>query len=301
MSRFKLNIKHIEAFVEVADLGTFRRAAERLHTTQPSISNRIAQLEGYIGQRLMERDAGSVRLTPRGESLLNPARAILEAADAFLAAVDDDTRFEGMLRLGVSELIAHTWLSRFLMEMRERFPGIDIDLTVDMSANLSKALFDRSLDLTIQNAPFDRLAGGTVQLGRSAHCWVAAPDLGLDGRPISAPEIAAHPILAHARTSQAYKQIDDHFRNLGLRLRLMSLSYMGTCMQMALNGLGVACLPVAMLEDVLAAGELVRVDYPWIPDDLVFSARYLVEPVPTWLKEAVQIALRIFPPERGTG
>src|SRR5690606_9766819 len=112
-----------------------------------------------------------------------PARAILEAADAFLAAVDDDTRFEGMLRLGVSELIAHTWLSRFLMEMRERFPGIDIDLTVDMSANLSKALFDRSLDLTIQNAPFDRLAGGTMQLGRSAHCWVAAPGLCLAGRP----------------------------------------------------------------------------------------------------------------------
>ena len=296
MSRFKLNIKHIEAFVEVANLGTFRRAAERLHTTQPNISNRIAQLEDYLGQRLMERNAGSVRLTPRGEALLPPARAILEATDHFLAAADDEARFEGTLRLGVSELISHTWLPQLLMEMRERFPGIDIDLTVDMSANLSKALFDRTLDLTIQNAPFDRIAGQTVQLGQSAQFWVTAPGLCPVGRPITAQELASHPILAHARSSLAFKQIEDHFRSLGLRLRLMSSSYMGSCLQMVQNGLGVACLPSAMVGEALAQGRLERVDYRWTPDNLVFSARYLVDPAPTWLREAVRIAERLFPP-----
>lgn len=301
MSRFKVNIKHIEAFVEVADLGTFRRAAERLHTTQPSISNRIAQLEEYIGQRLMERDAGSVRLTPRGKALLNPARKILKATDSFLAAVDDETRFEGMLRIGVSELIAHTWLPSFLMEMRERFPGIDIDLTVDMSANLSKALFDRTLDLTIQNAPFDRVAVRTAQLGQVSHCWVAAPGLCPTERAVAANELASHPILSHARASKAFQQIDDHFRNLGLRPRLMSSSYMGSCLQMALNGLGVTCLPVSLLGDALNEGRLVRINYPWIPDDLIFSARYLADPAPTWLSEAVCIAQRIFPPTRDAG
>lgn len=301
MSRFRFNLKHVEAFVEVADQGTFRRAAERLHTTQPNISNRIAQLEEHIGQRLMERDAGSVRLTPRGAVLLKPAREILESVDRFLAAVGDETKFEGVLRLGVSEMIAHSWLPQFLLEMRERFPGVDIDLTVDMSANLSESLFDRALDLTIQNAPFDRVAGRTVQLGQTAHYWVAAPSLGLPERNIGYAELARHPILAHSRSSLAYKQIDDHFRRTGQSVRLISSSYMGSCLQMALDGLGIACLPAAMLRAVLDDGRLQRVNYSWVPDDLVFSARYMSDPAPTYLREAVGIARRIFPPDKGKG
>ena len=76
-----LNFKHIEAFVTVSDLGSFRRAADRLNTTQPNISSRIAQLEFHLGVTLMERDAGSVRLTQKGKSLLGPARSVLAAMD----------------------------------------------------------------------------------------------------------------------------------------------------------------------------------------------------------------------------
>lgn len=70
----KLNLKQIEAFVWVADLGTFRKAAARLHTMQPNISGRIAALETALDTRLMERDAGSVRLTTQGQKLLSYAR-----------------------------------------------------------------------------------------------------------------------------------------------------------------------------------------------------------------------------------
>jgi len=54
-----INFKQIEAFVWVADLGSFRHAAERLNTTQPNISTRISNLEEMIGAKVMERDAGS--------------------------------------------------------------------------------------------------------------------------------------------------------------------------------------------------------------------------------------------------
>ena len=91
------NLKHIQAFVAVADLGTFRRAAERLNTTQPNISGRIAQLEEQLGFRLMERDAGSVRLTPRGQSLLAPARAILAAMEEAKKAGAGATTYKGKL------------------------------------------------------------------------------------------------------------------------------------------------------------------------------------------------------------
>ena len=74
-----LNFKQIEAFVMVADLGSFRQAAERLNTTQPNISTRISNLEEMIGAKVMQRDAGSVRLTAKGRELLEEARHIIRS------------------------------------------------------------------------------------------------------------------------------------------------------------------------------------------------------------------------------
>ncbi|MGV8986789.1 MAG: LysR family transcriptional regulator [Cypionkella sp.] len=291
-----LNLKHIEAFVTVADLGSFRRAAERLNTTQPNISNRIAQLEAQLGVTVMERDAGSVRLTPKGKALLGPARGVLAALNTFVAAADDDTLFRDTLRLGVSEMVAHTWLRAFLIEMKARFPNITVELTVDLSANLSKALFDRDLDLVFQNGPFDRKTRSALPLGQSPYVWIAAPDMDLPAGPLSAQEISRHPILTHARGSVPFRQLEDHFRPLG-PVRLVPSSNMSACLQMALDRLGIACLPCAMVTPHLANGTLRVLNYPWRPDALQFHARHDADPAPRFVTEAALIAQRLFPPE----
>ena len=88
-------LKQLDAFIQVADLGSFRRAAERLNTTQPNISARIAGLEELLGQSLMDRDAGSVRLTTAGERLLPHARDVLRATDRLVAAAGDPALIDG--------------------------------------------------------------------------------------------------------------------------------------------------------------------------------------------------------------
>ncbi len=290
------NLKHIQAFIAVAELGTFRRAAERLNTTQPNISGRIAQLEEQLGFRLMERDAGSVRLTPRGQSLLAPARAILAANEAFVAAADDDTLYSGVLRLGVSELVAHTWLQPFLIEMRERFPNIDVELTVDLSANLSKALVAHDLDLTFQSGPFERTTRFSAKLGQAPYTWVAAPSLGLPAGKIEPTDLSRHPILAHPRGTVPHRQLDDHFRGLDAKVRIVPATNNAVCLQMTLDGLGLACLPRPMIEAHLSAGRLREVDYGWRPEALFFEARCDLDPLPTYISEAAQIARRLSPP-----
>lgn len=292
----KFNLKHIEAFVTVADLGTFRRAADRLHTTQPNISNRLAQLEAMIGARLMERDAGSVRLTPRGHALLPHAREILAATDRFVAATGDTSHFSGVMRLGVTELVAHTWLRAFLMAMRAEFPAIDVELTIDLSADLSKALFAHEIDLALQSGPFEQAARHSLRLGQSAYVWVAAPQLALPDQPLRIGDLAGHAILAHSRGTAPYRQLEDHFAELGQRMRLVSASNIGTCLQIALDGLGIACLPEAMLAEALADGRLRRLDYPWRPADLQFAARSVLNPLPTYVAQAARLAQDLYPP-----
>jgi len=269
-----VTLKQLEAFVQVADLASFRRAAELLNTTQPNISARIASLEARLGQVLMERDAGSVRLTPQGEALLGKARDVLRAVEGLIAATKDDTLYEGVLRLGVSELVVHTWLRGYLRRLKDRFPNVLVELNVDFSTSLSTALFNRALDLTLQSGPFTRTASGTVTLDTQALLWVAAPALDISGQ-VTRASLAAHPILSFARGTEPYTQLSAHFS--GSRARIVPTTNIATVLQMTIDGLGVA-------------GALVRLEYDWVPEPLHFAARYDSQTTPAYVAQAALLA-----------
>ena len=87
MIKSQITLKQLEAFVQVVDTGSFRKAAAALGTTQPNVSARIAALEKTLDVVLMHRDAGSVRLTPDGDTLVAAAREVLPPSSVGGAAV----------------------------------------------------------------------------------------------------------------------------------------------------------------------------------------------------------------------
>ncbi|WP_424178590.1 LysR family transcriptional regulator [Yoonia sp. TsM2_T14_4] len=287
----RLNLKQLEAFVWVADLQSFRGAADRLGTTQPNISARIAGLEQALGTVLMTRDAGSVVLTAKGRDLLAHARRVLDATDALIAAADQKALIDGTLRLGVTEMIVHTWLRDYLRRLKETYPKLSVELTVDLSVNLERMLADRRLDLAIQNGPFTRLVTGEIDLGAYGLIWVASASLGLP--PVVSPgDLAAHPILTHARDTHLFAQVADHFAAAKVPVRLVPSSNLAACLHMTIDGMGVATLPEAMAAEALSRGDLVRVGYGWTPTPLHFFARYDVERTPRVVADAAFVAAR---------
>ena len=266
----QFNLKQLEAFVWVADLQSFRGAAERLNTTQPNISARIAKLEEALGAALMTRDAGAVRLTAKGQELLAHARRVLDATDGLAAAADQKALTTGTLRLGVTEMIVHTWLQDVLGAIKARFPHLTVELTVDLSVNLDRDLEARTIDLAVQNAPFDRQASGQIDLGPYPLIWVARPGL-LPGGAVQLDDLTRHPILTHARDTRLYAEVAAH---MGADARLVPSSNLAACLHMTLQGMGVAALPAAMVARDLEAGTLVQLCYDWVPGPLHFFARY---------------------------
>lgn len=289
-----ISFKQLEAFVAVADLGSFRRAAARLNTTQPNISTRIASMESFLGITLMDRDAGSVRLTPKGEALLPRARRMIQDLDGFIGAAGNDALFEGTIRLGVTEMIAHAWLGRFLKALRDRFPNVMVELNVDMSVNISDALFKRTIDLALQNGPFEREISGSIDLGTYSLIWVASPSLELAHKELSLSDFAEHTILTHARGAQHHEQLLQHLaENNAMDIRLATSTNLAACQQMTIDGLGISCLPRIMVERDLAEGRLEQVSYHWKPDDLHFAARFDAETVPSFVRAAADVAAEI--------
>ena len=284
-----LNLKQLQAFVWVADLGSFRRAAERLNTTQPNISARISALESLLGGRLMDRDAGSVRLTSQGQRLLTHARRVLAEVEALVEASGEAALYDTTLRLGVTEMIVHTWLREFLRVLKDRFPNLSVELTVDLSVNLERDLASRSLDLALQNGPFTVQMTGQMDLGTYPSVWVAGRTIARAGAPLA--DLADYPILTHARDTWLFRQIADHFaQRRDMPARLVPSSNLAACLQMTVDGMGIAALPAAMVSRELGSGDLVRLDYSWHPEPLQFFARYDAERAPRLVAQAARIA-----------
>ena len=177
MIKSQITLKQLEAFAFVVDAGTFRAAAAALGTTQPNISARIAALEAALDEALLIRDAGSVRLTEKGESLLIKTREVLWAGEALIEEAGRRELIEETLRLGVTELVACTWLQGFLRRMKEAYPNVRIQLEVDLSTAIDRRLMEGQLDLALQTGPFKSKTFASDPLGQEAYCWVANSNL----------------------------------------------------------------------------------------------------------------------------
>jgi DNA-binding transcriptional LysR family regulator len=287
-----LNIKQLEALVWVAELGSFRKAARHLGTTQPNISARIAGLESTLKVVLMQRDAGSVQLTDKGREILTVAHAILRAAERIVQIADRSELVVDRLRLGVTELVACTWLHAYLRAVKAAYPALNIELTVDLSHNLDSELHANQLDLAIQSAPFANPASGTVALGNFAYVWVAGAQFSraLSGK-MTVGNLLPYSVLTHARHTQAYVELVQHAEQNGLPVSKFAASNsLASCVQMAADGMGVTLLPKALVEKELADQSLVEVDVDWTPSPLCFAARYQSEKAALYLTHCAKLA-----------
>jgi DNA-binding transcriptional LysR family regulator len=140
----------LRTFVAIAETGNFSTAAEAVFRTPSAVSMQIKKLEEQLGVTLFLRDARSVSLTQHGEMLLSYARNILalsnEAVSRFIMP-----ELAGVVRLGAPDDIGERLLPSILKSFSETYPGIMVDVTVDMSIGLKKRMEEQRLDLALIN------------------------------------------------------------------------------------------------------------------------------------------------------
>ena len=300
MIKSQVTLKQLEAFIFVLDTGTFRKAAAALGTTQPNISARIAALEKTLGVELLRRDTGSVRLTEKGEQLAPAARQVLWSTEQFLETAQRRDLIDQRLRLGVTELIACTWLHQFLRRFKALYPAIIVELDVDISREIEKDLEAGHLDLALQTGPFKIQSSGSLPLGRYRYVWVATPDIATQLGP--KPDMAAlfsHGVMTHARHTIAAGELATFVSANNLpRDRIVHSSSLASCLPMAVDGMGVALLPRQLVRDALERGQLVQVDAGWEPSPLDFHARYDARRAPRFVVQAAELAISIAQSDR---
>ena len=251
-----IDFKSLETFMWVATLRSFRGAAEKLNTTQPAVSMRIAQLEDFLGIRLIERDRRRVSPTQKGLELLSHAARLLRLRAEMIDAVGDSSTMRGLVRLGVSESLVHTWLPRLIKRVNAAYPNLELEIEVDISPNLRDRLVSKELSLGFLIGPISDPGLQSRPLCSFPVGFVCSDKIRLGKGAIEIEDIAKWPIITFSRNTQPYSRVRELFERRGLRPTIHASASLATIVRMALDGIGVAVIPSSIIDNLAFAGRL---------------------------------------------
>jgi DNA-binding transcriptional LysR family regulator len=255
-----VDFKTMETFIWVATLRSFRGAAEKLNTTQPAVSMRIAQLEDALGVRLLERDRRLVAPTQKGQEMLRYAERLVRLRAEMIEAVGDRSTMRGLVRLGVSETIVHTWLPTLIERVNASYPNLELEIEVDISPNLRDRLVAKDLNLALLLGPISNPNVNSRPLCSFPLAFVAGARIRMPRTAVPLEAIAKWPIITFSRNTQPHIAVRELFERAGLRTTIHASASLATVVRMALDGIGIAVIPPAILHNVAAVGKLRRLN-----------------------------------------
>lgn len=253
-------IKQLEALYWTGQLGSFQAAADHLCTSQSAISKRLAELENTFHVQLVDPTQRRARLNEQGRRLKGAAEEVLMASQRMMSAMQEDAAIKSVLRLGVSELVAVTWLPLLLDKITRQFPKSTVELDVAPGGTIIEKLKAGELHLAIVAGPWWDASLQSVEVKDVEYAWMASPRLAVPARVLSVKEMAQYPMLVHARHGIVSQLLAQWQRKVGMPLkRVFTANSLMVMVQMTIGGLGISCLPKAYVANHVAEGRLMQV------------------------------------------
>lgn len=246
-----IELRHLHYFIAVAEELHFSRAAERLHISQPPLSQQIRALEEQLGVKLFERTKRQVQLTEAGEVFLERSYLLLEQLEQAIEVTQRIGRGEvGRLAIAFVDSATYTVLPDILSVFREQFPAVELRLHEMTTAQQIQALHLKQVDIGI-------VRSAIREPGLSVECLLQ------ESLVLALPQ--THPLCAHNKVSLStlasesfilfpaklgpvfYEQIIDMCQQAGFRPKVAQEAVqMQTIIGLVAAGLGIAFVPTSM-------------------------------------------------------
>jgi DNA-binding transcriptional LysR family regulator len=259
-----MDISALQAFLAVAESGSFSRAAERIYLTQPAISKRIAALEKEIGARLFDRIGRGIHLTPAGEALLSRARNVLkELEDVKRGITNLSGSISGELLLATSHHIGLHRLPGLLKRFHETYTQVRLNLQFMDSEKACQAVARGDLELAVVTLPPEAPAPLKVE-----KIWddpldiVVSPGHPLARElPVTLNRLLDYPAILPGPGTYTREIILNAFGRLRDRIQVgMATNYLEVLKMLAAIGLGWSALPRTMIDAGLKVVQIEKVE-----------------------------------------
>jgi LysR family nitrogen assimilation transcriptional regulator len=277
-----VDLKQLRTFLQVAELGSLSKAADRLNIAQPALGRQIKLLEEEFGVSLFRRHG-------RGMVLTSPGRILLERASSILGLVDD-TRAEvsaerdavsGSVSLGLPPTVGEVLTGRLVARFLKQYPDVTIRIVPAFTGYLIDMLQRGEIDLAITYSTAHVRQIKSEPLVEEALYLVGPADAALRAkRPVPVTALAGLPMILPGPRQGLRMLIEDAAQSAGVKLKLtVEAEALPTLKDLVARGLGYTVLPLMAVQSELRSGVLraAAIVQPTLKRQLVLS-RSIVRP-----------------------
>lgn len=253
-----MDLRQLEYFVNVVDLGGFSRAARLLGIAQPAISRRVRSLEVELRQNLLLRNGRGVIPTEAGKRLLAHARGILQQVDRARQDVDEVKGAPvGHVVVGLPPTLARLLTARVVREFRRRYPRASLSIVEGLSASMHEWLHVGRIDIGLLYNPIPSPSVNTRPLLEEELCLVGRRQEHRPPRAVRLRDLPQFPLIIPSRPHAIRMLVETRLAAAGLQPQVaMEIDAVSAILELVADGHGYAVLSRRALEGADAARRL---------------------------------------------
>jgi len=246
MDRINIGPDELETFIAVSELGSFRRAAEKLGVSQPSVTSRVQRLESVLGVKLLNRTTRRVTTTEAGERLrLRAEHTVTELRSLVHEFHNEATLQRGRVAIAAAPSVAASVLPPIIRQFKQANPGVTVTLTDEFVGTVLQYVSNATADLAVvpfsgksAEYDFEPLFDDEFLVVAPRHHPIARTDV------VEFEQISRYPLLMLPRESAIWYTIRDEFERRGLKFEPAFQAYnLFTLVGLVETGLGLSLLP----------------------------------------------------------
>lgn len=251
------NLRQLKAFLAIARFGSFRRAAEHLHVSQPALTVQIRELERAVGVRLFDRNTRSVALTQTGRQLLPALDRLLGELDGVLSnAREIAAKRRGLVTIAALPSISATFLATAIARFRQKFPGITVKLRDCPAQRVVELVKAGDVDFGVGSLPRVDPEIRVTPLINDHMVVVFPPGHRIERlKRVSLTDLKDLPLILMEAGTSVRSVLERAFDDLQLGIApAYEVTYISTAIGMVQAGLGVTILPSSAIAFESARG-----------------------------------------------
>lgn len=260
-----MDLRSLNTFMQVAELCSFSRAAEKLGYSQPTISFQIKQLETELGTKLFERIGHTVRLTDGGRDALAYAQRICQLSQEMTMGAAERSQASGEIRLAMADSLCAPMVGESFADFRKAYPNVALHVTTAGTGEMFRLLNHNEADIvcTLDSHIYDTnyIIAHEEKVG--VH-FVAGANHPLAGRKrIDIKEMLPFPFLLTEKGMSYRRILDEMLARDSIELKpVLEMGSANIICGLVAEGIGISFLPDYVTEKGVREGALVRLDVP---------------------------------------
>lgn len=257
-----MDIQSIKAFVQVATLGSYVKAADEMNYAQSTVTMQIKKLEEELGYPLFEKIGRKNHLTSQGRVFLSYANRILSLMQEAASFADDPKATKGTVRVGALESLVFSKVIPNLGRYRSEYPNAEVLVKIAESTELLNMLRENRIDIAwVSGEHITDSAFKCLLLQEEPLAFVASSSHPLVKKKVTVSEILSYPVVSTEPSGYCYFKLHEIASSRGIELRhAITVESIHGVSQLLHDGVSVAFLPINAITD--SQLEIIDTDIP---------------------------------------